>query len=98
MTKEAVKARLREMLAEIVETDVNAIKDDDNFFDDLAFTSITVIQLFVSCQEEYGISMQEDVNLKNEITLNTISELILKKIAEKDAETVTESADASAEK
>ena len=94
MTKETIIAKLREMLAGIVETDVNAIKDDDNFFDDLAFTSITVIQLFVSCQEEFGISMQEDVNLKNEITLNTISDLILKKLAEKDAE----NADASAEK
>lgn len=85
MTKDDIKIRLREMLAEIVETDVAAINDDDLFFDDLAFTSITVIQLFVSCQEEYGISMQENVNLKNEITLNTIADLIMEKLEEKNS-------------
>ncbi|HAG14379.1 MAG TPA: hypothetical protein DCG49_11055 [Ruminococcus sp.] len=97
MTKETIKARLREMLSEIVEMDVNTIGDDDNFFDDLAFTSITVIQLFVSCQEEYGISMQEDVNLKNEITLNTIADLVLEKIEKQDAAKTDDAPASSAE-
>lgn len=71
------------MLSEIVEMDVNEIKDDDNFFDNLSFTSITVVQLFVSCQDEFEISMQENVNLKDNITLNYIADLIAEKLEEK---------------
>lgn len=83
MTKDEIKIKLREMLSEIVEMDVNEIKDDDNFFDNLSFTSITVVQLFVSCQDEFGISMQENVNLKDNITLNYIADLIAEKLDEK---------------
>lgn len=84
MTKDEIKSKLREMLSEIVEMDVNEIKDDDNFFDNLSFTSITVVQLFVSCQEEFGISMQDNVNLKDNITLNYIADLIAEKLDEKE--------------
>lgn len=84
MTKDEIKSKLREMLSEIVEMDVNEIKDDDNFFDNLSFTSITVVQLFVSCQDEFGISMQENVNLKDNITLNYIADLIAEKLDEKE--------------
>lgn len=84
MTKDEIKIKLREMLSEIVEIDVNEIKDDDNFFDNLSFTSITVVQLFVSCQDEFGISMQENVNLKDNITLNYIADLIAEKLDEKE--------------
>ncbi|HAP79753.1 MAG TPA: hypothetical protein DCQ78_06330 [Ruminococcus sp.] len=84
MTKDEIKSKLREMLSEIVEMDVNEIKDDDNFFDNLSFTSITVVQLFVSCQDEFGISMQENVNLKDNITLNYIADLIAEKLEEKE--------------
>lgn len=83
MTKDEIKIKLREMLSEIVEMDINEIKDDDNFFDNLSFTSITVVQLFVSCQDEFGISMQENVNLKDNITLNYIADLIAEKLDEK---------------
>ncbi len=84
MTKDEIKIKLREMLSEIVEMDINEIKDDDNFFDNLSFTSITVVQLFVSCQDEFGISMQENVNLKDNITLNYIADLIAEKLDEKE--------------
>ena len=84
MTKDEIKIKLREMLSEIVEMDVHEIKDDDNFFDNLSFTSITVVQLFVSCQDEFGISMQENVNLKDNITLNYIADLIAEKLDEKE--------------
>lgn len=84
MTKDEIKIKLREMLSEIVEIDINEIKDDDNFFDNLSFTSITVVQLFVSCQDEFGISMQENVNLKDNITLNYIADLIAEKLDEKE--------------
>ena len=84
MTKVEIKIKLREMLSEIVEMDINEIKDDDNFFDNLSFTSITVVQLFVSCQDEFGISMQENVNLKDNITLNYIADLIAEKLDEKE--------------
>lgn len=86
MTKDEIKIKLREMLSEIVEMDINEIKDDDNFFDNLSFTSITVVQLFVSCQDEFGISMQENVNLKDNITLNYIADLIAEKLDEKEKE------------
>ena len=88
MTKDEIKIKLREMLSEIVEMDINEIKDDDNFFDNLSFTSITVVQLFVSCQDEFGISMQENVNLKDNITLNYIADLIAEKLDEKEKEEV----------
>ena len=84
MTKDEIKIKLREMLSEIVEMDINEIKDDDNFFDNLSFTSITVVQLFGSCQDEFGISMQENVNLKDNITLNYIADLIAEKLDEKE--------------
>lgn len=84
MTKDEIKIKLREMLSEIVEMDINEIKDNDNFFDNLSFTSITVVQLFVSCQDEFGISMQENVNLKDNITLNYIADLIAEKLDEKE--------------
>lgn len=86
ITTEQIKSDLRNMLSEIVEDDVNCINDDDNLLDDLGYPSVTVIQLFVSCQEKYNINMQENVNLKNDVTLANIAALISEKLAAQGAE------------
>lgn len=83
MTVDDIKNDIRIMLREVTDKDVDAIGDDDLLFDDIGLTSVVIVQVFVSCQEKYGISMHDDVNMAAAVTINYIADIVYNKINEK---------------
>lgn len=84
MTIEDIKKDIRNMLSEVTDVDVDSIKDDDLFFDDIGLTSIVIVQIFVSCQEKYGISMHDEINMAASVTINYIAKIVYDKIINKE--------------
>lgn len=82
MTLEQIKLDIREMLKEVTDFDVETVKDEDLLFDDLGLTSVGIVQIFVSCQEKYDISMHDEINMHAPVSINYISEIVLNKIKE----------------
>ncbi len=84
MTIEDIKKDIRNMLSEVTDVDVDSIKDDDLLFDDIGLTSVVIVQIFVSCQEKYGISMHDEINMAASVTINYIAKIVYDKIINKE--------------
>jgi len=56
----AVKERLVEIVAEILEVKIDKIKDDSRFVEDLDAESIQSVELMAAFEEEFDIEMDED--------------------------------------
>lgn len=82
MTKSEIITDLRELLKEFTDVNVDEIGDNDLLFDEWGFTSVIIVQLFVSCQDRYGISMQDEVNMQAPVSLSDIAEVIEQKLKE----------------
>ena len=82
MTKSEIITDLRELLKEVTDVNVDEIGDNDLLFDEWGFTSVIIVQLFVSCQDRYGISMQDEVNMQAPVSLSDIAEVIEQKLKE----------------
>lgn len=80
MTKSEIITDLRELLKEFTDVDVDKIGDDDLLFDEWGLTSVIIVQLFVSCQDRYGISMQDEVNMQAPVSLSYVAEAIEEKL------------------
>lgn len=84
MTIEYIKKDIRNMLSEVTDVDVDSIKDDDLLFDDIGLTSVVIVQIFVSCQEKYDISMHDEINMAASVTINYIAKIVYDKIINKE--------------
>ncbi len=84
MTIDEIKKDIRDMLNDVTEIDTDAVGDDDLLFDDVGLTSVVIVQVFVSCQEKYGISMHDEINMAASVTMNYIAEIVYKKLNEKE--------------
>jgi len=80
MTKAEIISDLRKLLQEVTDVNVDEIGDNDLLFDKWGFASVIIVQLFVSCQDKYGISMEDDVNMQAPVSLSYIAEVIEEKL------------------
>ena len=69
--------QVRQLLAHQFEVDENTITMDTNIADDLGADSLDVVELLISLEDDYGISIPEDdiVNVK---TVKDIVDMIEK--------------------
>ena len=84
MNMDIIKKEIREILAEYTDLDVSQIGDQDLLFDDWAMTSVVIVQVFVTIQEKYGISMQDEVNMQAPVSIQYIAEIVMEKINRKE--------------
>ena len=59
MTIETVKSTIKGHLGELLNLDPAQIGDNDLLIDDLGADSIVIVQLYLSCQEDFGILVTE---------------------------------------
>ncbi len=64
MNIEEVNARVKKVIAEVLEMKVDEITDDANFVTDLGATSLQSIRLVAGFEEEFDIEMDEDKSLQ----------------------------------
>ncbi len=85
MTIEQVKETLRTHLAELLNMDASQIGDEDLLVEDLGAESITIVQLYLSCQDDFGVVISDDLDLYTSQTIQSLSEVVMEKIAEEEA-------------
>ena len=56
----AVDKRVREIVAEQLERDVNDVKGESAFIDDLGADSLDIVELVMKMEEEFGIEIPDE--------------------------------------
>ena len=64
MNIEEVNARVKKVIADVLEKNVTDIGDNANFVNDLGASSIQSIRLIAGFEEEFNIEMDEDKSLE----------------------------------
>jgi len=72
MQIEEVQARVKKVIAEVLEMNPSEIDDNANFITDLGASSIQSIRLVAGFEEEFNIEMDEDKSLQ----VQTVSEAV----------------------
>jgi len=56
----SVEKRVREIVAEQLERDVNEVKGESSFIDDLGADSLDIVELVMKMEEEFGIEIPDE--------------------------------------
>ncbi len=73
-----VEIFITKQLSELLDIDTEIIKNDDNLID-YGATSMIIVQLYVALQEEYGVHLEDKLNLyRNYISIAQIVDSIRK--------------------
>ena len=65
--------RMKEIIAEQLNTDAAAITEESSFKDDLGADSLDVVELTMALEEEFGIGEMEEEDLSG---ISTVSDLV----------------------
>jgi acyl carrier protein len=55
-----IDKRVREIVAEQLERDVNEVTNEASFIDDLGADSLDIVELVMKMEEEFGIEIPDD--------------------------------------
>lgn len=69
--------KVKELLAEQLGMDVNEIHDDSNILEDLGADSLDIIEMLMTLEEEYGVTIPDD-QIGQVKTVKQVAELIEK--------------------
>lgn len=64
-----IKQQVRELIADIIEVEVENVQDETKFVEDLGADSLKALELLAQLEKEYKIKIPES-NLKKLISLN----------------------------
>ena len=56
----SIDKRVREIVAEQLERDVNEVTNEASFIDDLGADSLDIVELVMKMEEEFGIEIPDD--------------------------------------
>ena len=77
---EEVKETIRGVLLELMEEDAVAkISDNDFFAEEMGIGSMTIVQIFVTCQEKYNVDLSNEIQLSEPMSIRTLAETVVKK-------------------
>lgn len=82
MTIDEVKTTIKGHLAELLNINAENIGDNDLIIDDLGADSITIVQLYISCQEDFGIVVSDELDLYISQSVQSLSEVVMEKLKE----------------
>lgn len=82
VTKNEVVDTIRQVMGELVEFDMNEISDDQTLVEDMGINSIAIVQIFLTCQEKYGVDLSDEMRLMEPMSIDSLAEKIVKKIEE----------------
>ena len=82
VTKKDVIETIRQVMGELVEFDMHEISDDQKLVEDMGINSIAIVQIFLTCQEKYGVDLSDEMRLMEPMSIDSLAEKIVKKIEE----------------
>ncbi len=56
----SIEKRVREIVAEQLERDVNEVKSESSFIDDLGADSLDIVELVMKMEEEFSIEIPDE--------------------------------------
>ncbi|MCC8068316.1 MAG: phosphopantetheine-binding protein [Ruminococcus sp.] len=75
-TLDEIELYLKEKVSILLNLEVDKIPSNASLVDELGADSIAIVQLFVYIQEDFGLDMNENLNLGQTITINMIANYI----------------------
>ncbi len=79
-----VRETIRSTLKQMLENGNTEFSDDAMFYEDVGADSIAIVQVFLTCQDRYGVMLADELNLMEPVSVNSLTALIAKKLAEKE--------------
>lgn len=77
----SVEEKVKKIIAEHFHVDINSLKDDTSFVDDLMAESIDTIELIATFEENFNIEIPEEEAEKNQ-TVGQVIQYIKAKLAQ----------------
>lgn len=81
ISEESIRETIRTTLRQMLDGDVGEFGDDALFYEDIGADSIAIVQVFLTCQERYHVTLADELNLMEPISVNSLTALITKKLA-----------------
>ena len=81
MTRQEIVTKIREHLAEELELDPEAIREDSRFKEDLDADSLDLVELVMELEDRYGVRMPEEEAVKIK-TVGQAADWFLSKVPE----------------
>ena len=67
--------KVKQLVAEQLGIDINTIKDDSNILEDLGADSLDIIEMLMTLEDEYGVTIPDD-KINQVKTISEIAKLI----------------------
>ncbi len=81
VTIEEIKETIRSVLLELMEEEAAAkISDTDFFAEEMGIGSMTIVQIFVTCQEKYQVDLSNEMQLAEPMSIQTLAETVFRKM------------------
>ena len=82
VTVEQIKNTIRSVLSELMEEDaVSEISDTDLFAEDMGIGSMTIVQIFVTCQDTYNVDLSNEMLLGEPMSIQSLAETVFNRIS-----------------
>lgn len=80
ITKQDIKKTIKDVMSELIEDNVEEMNEDGLFIEELGINSITIVQIFLSCQDKYDIVLADEMNLAEPMSINSLADIVYNKI------------------
>ena len=79
-TRKEIKDKIKCLLNELMGMDINEIDEDALLYEDYGADSIVIVQLYLSCQEYFNVTLADEVNLAEPVSINSMTDTIERKL------------------
>ncbi|MBQ6041593.1 MAG: hypothetical protein IJL32_12610 [Oscillospiraceae bacterium] len=78
--REEIKTKIKDLLHELMGLEQSEIDEDALLYEDLGADSIIIVQLYLSCQDYFQVTLADEVNLAEPVSVNSMTETIVRKM------------------
>lgn len=78
--REEIKTKIKDLLHELMGLEQSEIDEDALLYEDLGADSIIIVQLYLSCQDYFQVTLADEVNLAEPVSVNSMTETIERKM------------------
>jgi len=78
--RDQIKAKIKEIVFQTTNIGPSEIADDADFVKDIGLDSLTLMEIGVECDQEFGLDL-EDEEMKGFTDVNASADLVLEKMA-----------------
>ncbi len=81
VTVEQIKQTIRGVLSELMEEEaVSKISDTEYLAEEMGISSMTIVQIFVTCQDTYDVDLTDEMQLAEPMSIQSLAETIFRKM------------------